>query len=689
MYNSKIFSKIVFISILFLNFNLITIVQTTANLEKPAFFSVHLLAPTSNPTRMQAAQLIEGELQRIGIDAELSLVSWSGLGPRTYYTEVGPYNEGGYDLAILGMTPYPYKQLIYPPNVHRYFAAKNIPPYGLNIMYWSPEENKHYNTYRAQESEDLLSNFNSNANLTIIKQEFNTWQKLWYDVMPVCVIYNHLKVKGLSSALFGYDPVFPYPLSSKEDHFLALNDPVRIGVAVEGDSFLSIIADDIFDQYSAAAIHDCLIGRAPSKDVVLPPTIDPSEWFANHYPDLDYMDFYPRVAKNLGSFSEDMMNFTIELREDVYFHDGHRVDANDVAFTFRAHLTPDIGSASYSTSTSVFGIDTDGLGHGNSSFLVEDRDTDGFDETITFYFNASKLITTFFKDFLTFDIYPEHILGDPIHHGTAEAWQVAPDDWWDHPMNTGEEPPIGCGSLVWYSRDDATGAITLKKFNHIKWTGSNWDESASLQHWRMVDGQLDQMPSTYILIEKSVESAIEEMKNGGLHILDPMYNLDNRFNELQAEKAIQAVVTPYSGWQGLFINPKFNQDGIFHFQKKGVRHAISHILPRAKIVSVLGNELTTPAYTVVNPSSWEAISSGELINYKRFLKATDGTAPEANTKTAYDEYSVERALSWLETEGYDTSFLLLTDHPPQFISGYSFMIVIFTILGLGCRKRLG
>ena len=73
--------------------------------EQPEwFFEVNMIAPTSNPVRMQFSQLMEKEVQKIGIGSEMDLISWAALGPRATDQEVGPYAEGGYDICFIGMS---------------------------------------------------------------------------------------------------------------------------------------------------------------------------------------------------------------------------------------------------------------------------------------------------------------------------------------------------------------------------------------------------------------------------------------------------------------------------------------------------------------------------------------------------------------------------------------------------------
>ncbi|MFX0125751.1 MAG: hypothetical protein ACFFAE_19170 [Candidatus Hodarchaeota archaeon] len=52
-------------------------------------FHVNLLAPISNPVRVQYVQRIERELETISISCDLDLVNWALLGPRWTDREVG------------------------------------------------------------------------------------------------------------------------------------------------------------------------------------------------------------------------------------------------------------------------------------------------------------------------------------------------------------------------------------------------------------------------------------------------------------------------------------------------------------------------------------------------------------------------------------------------------------------------
>ena len=328
---------------------------------------------------------------------------------------------------------------------------------------------------------------------------------------------------------------------------------------------------------------------------------------------------------------------------------------------------------------------------GNYSFVVEDKNTDGFYEAISFQFQNTFVPWT--RDYLGSLIYPEHILGDPTSHGfnssgdfNISQWIIHPANWSTHSTSTGRTTdlggyagPIGTGSMVFKEYNTETGAIILEKFENKKWDGFTWITDENNDHYNI--NNLGNMPLEVTIIIEDQNEAFTKLKNGEANILDPNYDMNDLIDEIRAEEGIKAVYSVRSDWQGLWMNPKFNQDGIYHFQKKGVRHAISHMIPREDFVDYLFNGLAQPSYTVFPTSSWDAITTTELIVYKQSLLSTDGTTPEVDTTTAYDEYSIELALNWLDSEGYDTTKW----HPTmttKIIPGFQIFTIILSLCAL-------
>jgi ABC-type transport system substrate-binding protein len=613
---------------------------------------------------------MEGELPKIGIGTELDLISWAALGPRATDQEVGTYAEGGYDICFFGMslgTPAGHPG----DSMQAVYGSTGIPPNGFNVMYWSPETGKNYNNLRAQESDDLITGITTNLNITESKDDLVEWQKLWYDVMPNIIIYNQYEVHAVSEGLYGYDPIF-YPLSSLEDVWMTSDytgtaGQVVLASSTGGDTFNPQIATDVYDQYPNAPCFDGLLGNTPSKEAVLPSGTNRDTWMTENYGTTAYLALYPRVAEALGTWSADGLSYAIDVRDGVYFHDGHQVDAWDVAMSFQSQLIPAIGVSTYSNLLVPFGKDNlTTKQHGNYSFAVTDPGGDGFFEHINF--SLATTFAPFETDYVGTSIFPEHILGDPVNHGFVSGvfdpvatWQVKPGDWRSHSTTTGRttDPggyagPIGCGSMVFESFDSTSSQITLKKFEDIKWDNATgaW-VTDTIDHWNIAN--LDEMPDQAKVIVASMDSALADMKTGGVNIMDPQFTMANILDELQTEATIQPILSPETGWQSIYFNPKFVEDGVYHLQKKGVRHAVSHVVPREDIITYLMNGLALPGYTPVPITSWGAILDTEMLAYKKTVTATDGSTPESGATTAYDDYSITKAFDWLDTEGYDTT----------------------------------
>jgi ABC-type transport system substrate-binding protein len=600
-------------------------------------------------------------------------------------------------------------------NINGIFGAGSIPPYGYNVMYWSPEKDKGYNNYRAQESEALIKKINTNLNLTEAAADFIEWQKIWYDVMPMLVIYNHYKVHAISTGMYGYDPQ-NYPLNSLETTILTkdyMGTPDTVVCAVNiGPSTMNLyLTTDIYSEYVNSPVMDSLYGLTPSKGVILPIGVNRTKWMIDNYNTDSHYIQYPRMAASMGAYtttgSKKDLEYNITLRDDVLWHDGHVFDAWDVAFSFQAVLTPALGILEYSNFLVPFGKDDKANHHGNYSFIVEDKNNDGHYEHISYQLNATygALELHYIGGF---PILPEHILGDPEHHGfdsitgnfnPVNTWQVEPTDWVSHSFNTGrpDDPggltgPIGTGSMVFKSFDPTSSEVSLEKFENIKWDNLNkrWVTDANNDHFLVKDGKLTNMPKAGKIIVTTMDGGLAEMKAGYINVMDPQFFMFNIYEELQSEAAIQTILTPEAGWSALYFNPKFEQDEVHHLNKKGVRHAISHIIPREDIIEYILNGFGLPAYTPIPRNSWAVISEEQLITFKHSLNASNGSRLLINSSTPYDAYSVDLALDWLATEGYNVG---PWRNPPSSttksstIASWTFSILLIVLVVFTLFKR--
>jgi ABC-type transport system substrate-binding protein len=657
--------------------------------EVDPLVSLHLIAPTSNPVRMQYAQLMQDEFPKIGIYAEMDLISWDALGPRATADVVGPYDEGGYDICFFGMSLSTVSPSI---SMLVVYHSDGLPPTGFNAMYWAKSiVGTQYMNQRADESDALIEKAKEQTNITLARQALLDWQKIWYDIMPNVIIYNLYEVHAISTGLYGYDPT-GYPYDSIEDQWIVDaefpgtkvgNGSMVFAQSTGGLEYNTHIATDVYDQYTAGPPTDALCGLTPSKEVVLPEGTDWETWMTANYGTTDALVPYARCAKSLGTWDAALTNYTLELKDDVYWHDGHELDAWDVSFTFRWILTPLIGSPDYSSDKAALGTDGTAKLNGNYS-VIPKKNAAGEYKIVEFRIPAP--FGPFERALLTETLLPEHILGDPTTHALTgwtdaayvasgyniseyandpDLWLVAPEDAADHSTNTantadeGNYPgPIGLGSMVFYSRDPATANVELRKFKDIKWdTGlDDWVAAPGISHWNI--GKLGKMPDVGRAIVSSVDSGLAEMKAGDVHYLDPQFSMGTILRELQAHPNIQALVSVSSGWQAIYFNPQFKastslgaEDRILN--RKGVRHAVSHIVPRENIINYLLDGLGNPGHTPLPLASFAVMPTDDMLAFKKTVTATDGSKPEAGATTAFDEYSIPMALEWMATEGYD------------------------------------
>ena len=196
--------------------------------------------------------------------------------------------------------------------------------------------------------------------------------------------------------------------------------------------------------------------------------------------------------------------------------------------------------------------------------------------------------------------------------------------------------------------------VVLEKFEGLMWDGTDWIENSSNNFYDL--DSTSTMPDQIIIKLSTLNQALNDLKTHDITIIDPQFTLHNVIDEIIDDEDIQTIFYPESGWQSYFMNPKFVEDGVQHLNRKGVRHAISHIVPREDIIHYLMNDLGLPAYTPLPTDSWAAITETEMVEFKRNLVASDGTRPLENCTTAYDQYSVNLALDWLETEGYSVDY---------------------------------
>jgi peptide/nickel transport system substrate-binding protein len=145
------------------------------------------------------------------------------------------------------------------------------------------------------------------------------------------------------------------------------------------------------------------------------------------------------------SLNEDQTVYTVNLKEEVTWHDGDGFDANDVVFTFETIQHPDTGSP---------------LNRSWRNITVEAVD----DFTVTF--TLPNPFTPFIHSLTTVGILPSHLLGE-----------VLPKEMRSHPFNT--EPRAGTGPFTFDNislEEDRLGQIQLTRYSSYHNTPAHLNE---------------------------------------------------------------------------------------------------------------------------------------------------------------------------------------------------------------------
>ncbi len=668
------------------------------------FFHVNLIVPVDNPLRMHAVDLIAQELESIGISTDIYFISttipWYARG---LSQEVDQFSEGGYDIttlnALAGIQDRRFGRHWTDSGIGIEQHFELFPGLGYNIGYWSPETGNDYYTYLAGESQDLLDALKSTRNRTLQKQFLTEWQKNVYDALPMISLPRFPeRTYFVSNGLYGFDFAFT-PFQSMETvwtdtSYTGTPNQVVIATDAELNPFNTIKDRDSTTLNFFSPVMDGLIGKTPSNMLVLPNETIRDSWMTTQFGTSERMDLYPRVASKFGNFSLDGTRYNITVRDDVYWHDGHLLDAWDIVFSFQSRLVPEVNYPERLTLRNIFGIDNKSESNGVYGINALDINNDSFFETITFNIEDNETAYLFESDILGLYLVPEHILGDPINHGfnasdffvPEETWITPPIEWENHSYNTGNpldhgglKGPIGCGSLIFEEFIEENGTVRMKKFENIQWDNSsgNWVSNSTNDHFLIKTGRLDQMPLGFLVKSMDLNISLELMKTGEVNIIDWIsYGNAYNFGDAKAQEIFdflkevsQAtefnIVQTSSAYTGFFsymyFNPKFTTHTSLSstdrpFNKKGVHHAISHIIPRElineKLFEGFGQFSTIPG---LSSELYGHITDNELISFKQSLEATDGTFPEVSTETALDSYDRQLALDWLATEGYDVT----------------------------------
>jgi len=372
----------------------------------PAFFTISVLAPNTNPARNQWATLMVEQLPKIGIGVDVfDHTGWAQISPRTW-GHPGPYPiptyaEGGYDIFFIGWgwgLDIDFVGL---------FDTPSIPPDGDN----------HYQ-YSVPEMDWALGNYSQAFVLADRIQYAHDIQALLYEDVPAATIVYPTDIFPHTTAL---DPDSWSPLlwdSSYQDMaYWDIGDTeLHYGCPADFEDFHTFKTESVYDAQWTQQIYGGMVERTP---------------------EAPYNNaFGPYLATTFTS--ADGLTYQVQLDPDAKFADGVKCNASDVEFSYDLLINTDFGQPDYGFFSQYIDSDT----------IVINSE---FDITVNF------LEAYVFQDSnLGIDILPKHIWNSILPEdmeNQAVTWAAS---------DTDDSKIMGIGPYYMEDYDGTNGVIHLK-----------------------------------------------------------------------------------------------------------------------------------------------------------------------------------------------------------------------------------
>ncbi len=306
---------------------------------------------------------------------------------------------------------------------------------------------------------------------------------------------------------------------------------------------------------------------------------------------------HPQLAES-WDISDDGIEYTFNLREDVTWHDGEQLTAQDVVFTYETHMHEDTGSPRTAELTDR--IDT-----------VEAVD----DYTVQFTLNFPA--SPFLQVNCIYRLIPEHILGD-----------VEPADIAAHDYSIGTEGvTIGCGPFQfqeWVSDDH----ITLVKYPDY------YEGEPNIDQWIM-----RVVPDQTVLAQ---QLGTGELDVGSIQESD--------FESLDAQEHVN--VHMYDTFNFTFYAYQLDEERTTLFQEPEVRQALLYALDREALISAIRFGIGEVATGTMPVPSWAYNPEGierhydydpdqarELLDSVGWVEGDDGIRERDGERFSFEIYT--------------------------------------------------
>jgi ABC-type transport system substrate-binding protein len=648
------------------------------------YFSITLIAPTSNPVRRQWAQIMQNSFISADINTNLvymTFAQWLGLllgnttcgkggapaalpveGSGAQNCPMPSFANGGWDAGFVGegggtvLPDFGTQNVV----LYRGASANDFPPNGSNFYWWY---NSTYNALAA----DYGTNFNAQARLT----DAQKMVKIVADQRPGIIIDYPLEVYAWNPAFkpWGTSNAITSTTAGLDFQHWQTGSVSTINAAVTGgldavNPLPNPAQNSFYDRY--------LYG---------PPTAPAEE------PDARGSGVYYDSAVTSVTPSADHLTYTVTLRPGVTFQDGVTVTADDYVFTNMATAITAVAYVGGGTTLSIIGnqdsftflngttdyVNAGAYQHGGSapwsgaaSSVWKSLSATSFSFTLpTAYLFADPLVTGGFA--IPMHLYEQIPWGQwqtsPLSGFTSgcsngalwsscSAGGLSQNNFkvtWNSARYGGNGSyiaygPVGDGAYVYHGYNPTTQTGTLVKYNNYY----NATGLVALHEFTV---------NTINVVSIPAKDAAIAAYGNPINFYDAQYTFNkNDATQLAGLGAKVAYVNdPANGWQEMPLNNANTLWGTGTSSPKGItdpahaatyakyiRTALSYLTPRQEIVQNLLLGLGTPGITEFFPTSG-VVSPGDIYQ-----------------GVTVDPLNQATALGYLAAAGYNTGYAPIT-----------------------------
>jgi ABC-type transport system substrate-binding protein len=630
------FASIILGLLIFTTFLLIVVPPAHGIVNIP--FTVYLSVAGGNPARLATVGIISDSFRQIGIDSRIEIGDAHELYNRVFFPDASQlgatFLQGGWDIFFCGWVWDPHMM-----DPTQLYDSRAIPTY--NFMFLDDSHN-----------DALLNEIRATYNKTARWELLKDWQAYIHDISPLAILLYLNNTFAYDPGWTGFEdihylfPVFGDPIvrHSSEDEWI-------IGINADPDEYLPLLSTRYYNKVAIGGVYESLFRYEDNRA-------------------LFNFTQKPALAAANWIISDDGLNWTLDLRQNVYWPTGHQFNASDVYMTYKAHVIPSVGAAQYDQFVAA--------GLNNESFEILNS------HRIRVYFNDTLGPYGWAESLLNIQPLPSFALGTVLY-----------EDWQTHPINIGtrwtvndtnDDPytcygPMGLGPYVCNNPHSGWNSSSQSFVAHLRGSSNDFGltNGTKIPYFKGVNGfGTSHMPLTYSLKTiRNCDSLIDALRTGDIDLIDQNAIWTNLIQQFSLPWGVTLSFID-TGFQMMGFNlrhpifgtgidtPNGQTDPAnASLYAKYVRQALNYLIPRQAIADTIYDTYAIPGLECISPVS-------QAFNFKL----------EPYT------YQREQANTLLRLAGY----YLEGDPPPSpmiylFILGVSVIIVEIVILVFFLRRR--